>query len=128
MGFVIAETLVAMSVAFIWRGTGAFWYAAGYFLAGGFRTARSLMAAQVESLVVRSQMGLAFALGETVASAGTMAAAPLAGLLYAFSPDRPFLVGLMLILIAILATWRLAPRPRDQAQPIASDLGYLGRE
>jgi hypothetical protein len=73
------------------------------------RTARSLLSAQLERVVARSHLGLAFGAGETVASSALIVAAPLAGLLYRASPTLPFPVSLVMIAAALLVSIRFLP-------------------
>jgi MFS family permease len=112
-GYLINQAAVGASVALLWKGTALPWYALGYFLAGGLRTARSLVTAQVESLVRQSEMGLAYGMAETLSSAALILAPPLAGLLYEREPALPFPVGLCLIALMFLVTARFAPASRS---------------
>jgi hypothetical protein len=96
-GSMIGQGIVAASVTLLWRGLSMPAYAAGYFLAGGSRTARSLLSAQVERVVERSHLGLAFGVVETVASSALIVAPLLAGLLYQANPAAPYPVTLVLI-------------------------------
>jgi MFS family permease len=114
-GSMIGQGLVAGSVVLLWKGMSFPAYAAGYFLAGGSRTARSLLSAQVERVVERRQLGLAFGVVETVASSSLILAPLLAGLLYKNNPAAPYPVGLALIAGSLaLSAWLL---PADRAAP-----------
>ncbi len=110
VGLVLAQILVGASVVMIWRGSGVAWFGMGYFLAGGFRTARAMITALVERLVGHAEIGLAFGAAETVAAAGMMVAGPLAGWLFDHNPAWPFPVSLVLILLALPLAARFAPR------------------
>jgi MFS family permease len=129
-GFVIAQIAVAASVVFIWLGGGAPWFAAGYLLAGAYRTAQSLLLAQAEGLVRRADLGLVYGAIETVSGSVIVLAAPIAGLLYGLQPALPFPVGLLLIVISLMLTPWLAPRPGPQpsAPQIPITIGDLRRE
>ena len=118
-GSMIAQGLVAGSVVLLWKGMSFPAYAAGYFLAGGSRTARSLLSAQVERVVERPQLGLAFGVAETVASSSLILAPVLAGLLYQNNnPAAPYPVGLVLIGLSLgLSAWLL---PADRESPSAA--------
>ncbi len=126
--YAVAQGLVGLSVLLLWQGSGAPWFALGYFLAGGLRTARSMVTATVETLVERSEMGLAYGLAETAQGAAMVLAAPLAGALYQQRPELPFPVSLGLILPLLLLSLRLTPRARqvsvrtESALASASDL------
>jgi len=114
-GSMIGQGLVAGSIILLWKGMSFPAYAAGYFLAGGSRTARSLLSAQVERVVERRQLGLAFGVAETVASSSLILSPLLAGLLYRDNPAAPYPVGLALIAGSLaLSAWLL---PADRASP-----------
>jgi hypothetical protein len=68
--------------------TGVPLLALGYFLAGGMRTARYMVTAHVDTLVRRTEMGLAYGMAET-AQAGALALAPVCQVLYQISPALP---------------------------------------
>lgn len=129
-GFVIAQVFVAGSVVLIWLGTGGPWFAAGYLLAGAFRTAHSMLVAQAEGLVHRAHLGLAYGAIETISGAVFMLAAPIAGVLYALRPALPFPVGLFLIFLSLTLTSWLVPWKKSQpsASPIPMAISDLRRE
>jgi MFS family permease len=108
-GSMIAQVLSAGSVLLLWRGMSLPVYAIGYFLAGGTRTARSLLSAQVERVVERFHLGLAFGVTETIASSALIVAPLLAGLLYQRDPASPYPVSLVLIAGSLLLSALLLP-------------------
>jgi len=108
-GVVASQVLVAASAVLLWRGTGLPWFGLGYFLAGGLRTARGLMSALVERVVLPSQWGLAFGLMETVSGIGLAVAPPIAGLLYQLQPEAPFPASLLLIALSVGLVYALVP-------------------
>jgi hypothetical protein len=118
-GFLLAQVLVGLAAALLCFGTGLPWYAAGYFLIGGFRTARSLAAALVEGLVQPAVVGLAFGLTETIASLGVVMANPTAGVLYSVMPSLPYYAGLTLVAGMLVVNARWLPRA---ASPAAASL------
>ncbi len=121
--FLLSQWLVLGSSLVLWFGTGTPMFALGYFLSGGYRTARSMMTALAETQVEKPQMGLAYGLVETAAGLTTIAAAPLAGLLYRSAPYLPFPVSLILSTVSLTISGQLLARPKS-----ASDLVELGRE
>ena len=127
-GYILAQILVGFSCLILWRGVGLPWYALGYFLAGAFRTARSLVTAMVDSMVERAQVGLAFGLAETVISLMVVVAAPLAGLLYSMDPALPFPVSLGIAVLAVLLSLVLIPRRLPERHIAAVDLSRIGGE
>lgn len=100
-GFVLAQVSVGAFTLLVSHGTGLPWFAAGYFLLGGFRTVRALATAQTRDLVGQSSMGLAYGLVETVSAIALMLAPPLAGLLFKKDPILMYTVSLGLILASI---------------------------
>jgi MFS family permease len=102
-GFFIGQLAVGISALLLWHGVGIHFYALGYFLLGGYRTARSLAIAQIREIIHQSRMGLAYGIAETVAATATIIAPPLAGVLYEFNPTSiyPTSVGLVLTSIVI---------------------------
>jgi MFS family permease len=110
LGYLVGQAAVALFTIFIWRGTGFSWYAAGYFLLGGFRVARSLVTAQVRELVHGAQMGLAYGMTETIGALPAILAPPIAGLIYNQNPEAIYPISFVAIMISILIGWRFAPR------------------
>jgi MFS family permease len=127
LGFFLSQGLVAFSVVLLWTGVGG-WIAAGYFLAGGFRTARNLLLAMVEEVIPRSQLGLAYGLAETVAGTGLVLAPIAAGLLYETTPSAPYPAALGLLALAVSLTWILAPadRPRPPSVVVPGSMRPSG--
>jgi len=115
LGFFLSQALVWCSVVFLWQGTAWVWYAAGYFLAGGYRTARSLMSAMIEGVIPRPQLGLAFGVAETIAGISLVVAPAVAGVLYNTRPDAPYLAALVLVPAALAGSAILAPRVESSA-------------
>jgi predicted MFS family arabinose efflux permease len=110
LGFLLGQAAVTLFTLFIWRGTGFFWYAAGYFLLGGFRVSRVLVTAQVRSLVHGAQMGLAYGMTETINALPAILAPPIAGLIYTQNPTMIYPIAFVIITMSILISWRFAPR------------------
>ncbi len=109
LGFIFTQIAVTFSVLAIWRGASNLLFSAGYFLAAGFRVTRSFVSAQVETLVKRMELGLAFGFSETVNGTVMLIASPLAGLLYDIGPELPFIVSLGMLCITILVSLRFIP-------------------
>lgn len=111
-GFLLGQAAVAGFTMCLWRGLGFGWFAIGYFLLGGYRPVRGLGVAQVRGFVHKSHMGLAYGMAETLGSASTLLAPPLAGLLYARDPGLMYPTGAMLIVLGIGITLATVPRSR----------------
>jgi predicted MFS family arabinose efflux permease len=110
LGYIIGQVAVALFTLFIWRGTGFYWYAVGYFLLGGFRVSRVLVTAMVRNLIHGTQMGLAYGVSETINVLPAILAPPIAGLIYSQDPEIIYPISFVAILISILISWRFAPR------------------
>jgi MFS family permease len=115
-GFLLGQAAMVAFTLILWKGLGLGWFAAGYFLLGGYRPIRSLGVAQVSQFVHRSQMGLAYGVAETLGSASTLLAPPLAGWLYARDPALMYPTGMILITLGILLTLSRVPRKKIDAR------------
>ena len=115
---VISQLLVGVSVLLFWQAAALPAFALAYFLAGAFRSARSLMIATVDGYVGRAQVGMAFGMMETVGALVIIAAPPLAGVLYEIRPDLPYPASLALILVAAISTAVYVHRSRPVAVPL----------
>jgi predicted MFS family arabinose efflux permease len=129
-GFILTHIFAAAAVVLIWQGAGAPWFAAGYLLAGAFRTATSLLLAQAEGLVPPADLGLIYGAIETLAGAVIVVAAPIAGLLYDVQPVLPFPSSLSVIFVSLVLTFWLAPKAatRPSISPIPFPISDLRRE
>ena len=112
LGFAIGQICVALFALSLWKGTGQPWYMLGYFLLGGFRAARMLAMAQVQFLIHRAQMGLAFGVTEAGNSAAMILAPLLAGYLYDRDPASIYPLGLLLITIGVIISLIFAPNEK----------------
>ena len=120
-GFLLAQVLVAAFSVLLWKGTSLPWYALGYFLLGGDRSARSLIDAQIRPLIHPAQMGLAYGVAETFSSLAVMLAPLLAGLLYTRDPVLVYPVGVGLIAVTLILSGLFAPREKVKEEiPVVS--------
>jgi MFS family permease len=76
----------------------------GYFLLGGYKTARLFATAQVRNLVHQARMGLAYGLTETISSTTMILSPILAGYLYTRNPLSIFSIAAILILLSLIAS------------------------
>ncbi len=109
-GFLLVQVSVAAFSVLLWKGTGLPWYMLGYFLLGGFRSARSLIYAQIRPLIHPAQMGLAYGVAETFSSLAVMLAPLLAGVLYTRDPALVYPVSVGLIGVILMLSGIFAPR------------------
>jgi MFS family permease len=108
-GFLLAQVSVAAFALLLWKGSGLGWYALGYFLLGGFRSARSLIFAQIRPLIHPAQMGLAYGVAETFNSGAIMLAPLLAGVLYTRQPNLVYPVSLGLVGVMVVISGIFTP-------------------
>jgi MFS family permease len=116
IGFLLVQLSVAAFSFLLWKGTGLPWYLLGYFILGGFRSARSLIYALVRPLIHPAQMGLAYGIAETFSSMGVWLAPLLAGVLYLRDPALVYPVSLALIGIMVLVSSVFAPRDQGKEE------------
>ena len=119
-GFLLAQVSVAAFSLLLWKGSGLGWYGLGYFLLGGFRSARSLIYAQVRPLIHPAQMGLAYGIAETASALAVMLAPLLAGVLYTQEPGMVYWVSAALIAVMLVVSGIFAPRQAGSAEPTIS--------
>lgn len=99
----------------------AIWLALAFFLRVGPLYGRQFIDAIGIRLVPSSQRGLAFAASATVQRMANVLAAVAAGWLYEFRPALPFQVALILVILALLATWFFVPRIlAEEPEPVLS--------
>ena len=116
IGFLLAQVSVAAFSLLLWKGTGLGWYALGYFLLGGFRSARSLIYAQVRPLIHPAQMGLAYGVAETASALAVMLAPLLAGVLYTQGPGNVYWVSAGMIGVMVVVSGIFAPREKGSRE------------
>ena len=112
LGFLLGQTSAALSTALIWQMKGYGWFAASYFLLGGYRAARTLYMAQIRPLVLESQMGLAYGITETVQSLTLIIAPVISGYLYQTDPIIIYPLALAATLLSILLSLFFTPHPQ----------------
>jgi MFS family permease len=119
LGFILGQVGVGMFSLLLWQTNGYGWFAAAYFLLGGFRAARSLFMAQIRPLVHESQMGLAYGISETALGLTGILAPIAAGFLYERDKISIYPVAFVAIIVGVFLSLMLASRPaKDQLQPI----------
>lgn len=112
IGFLLAQAAVGGFAILLWQGTSLPWYALGYFLLGGFKTLRALALAQTSTLIDAANMGLAYAVTDTIASAAIILAPLIAGLIFSVNPVSVYAWGAVLIAVSILVSIRFSPYSR----------------
>jgi predicted MFS family arabinose efflux permease len=117
-GFILGQVLVGLFSLAIWKGTGIPFYMLGYFLLGGFRAARMLAFAQVRSVILQAQMGLAYGIAETLGSLSVILAPLLAGFLYQNDPESVYPLSLLLLLGAMTFTLIFSPKEELQTDKV----------
>lgn len=110
-GFLLGQAAVAVFTLILWWGSGLGWFLIGFFMLGGYRTARNLGMAQVRELVPSAKMGLAYGLGETVSATAVILAPIAAGFLYTKNPILMYAIGFGLLVVSIYISSRFSPKP-----------------
>ncbi len=114
VGLILGQILTAGFSFLIWQTTGLPLFALAFFILGGFRAVRPMMAAQVRELVHESQMGLAYGMNETVGALALTLSPFLAGVLYQQARDLMYPVSLWMIGGSVLLTLFFGPRTRGE--------------
>jgi len=117
-GLILVQFCVMAFSLLIWRGTGLGWYAAGYFLLGGFRTARSFFFAEVRTLIHSAQMGIAYGVSETFNALAVVLAPLLAGVLYTCDPALVYPSAIGLVAIALIVSLIFMPREKSETPEV----------
>jgi MFS family permease len=104
IGLILGQIFVAVFAVLVWQTTQMPLLVTAYFLLGGYRATRSVFTAQVEKLVDKANLGLAYGIYETVSGLALIAAPPLAGILYARNPSLIFSTALLLLIPSLLFT------------------------
>jgi MFS family permease len=117
IGFLLGQAAVGAFALILWRGSGLPAYSVGFFLLGGFRTARSLGVAQVRDLIPPEKMGIAYGLTETVGSAAVVLTPPLAGYLFTMDPSWMYSLGAGLIALSLLVSLSFSPVSKGTPVP-----------
>jgi MFS family permease len=111
LGFIFGQIGVGIYSLLLWQTNGYGWFAAAYFLLGGFRAARSLFMAQIRPLVHESQMGLAYGISETFFGLTVIFAPIVAGFLYQRAAASVYPIALIAIIISVFLSLIFAPHP-----------------
>jgi MFS family permease len=114
VGFMLGQAAVGLFALLLWQGSGLPWYLIGYFLLGGYKTARSLATAQMQEFVHQAKMGLSYGLTETVSSTAMILSPILAGYLYDLNPTWMYSVGVALVSVSILVNLLYSPAAKGR--------------
>ncbi len=104
MGLLIGQLSVILFCFFLGQSRPTWLYAIGYFLLGGFRLTRNMLAASIRNFANDKELGFAFGVLETVTGLAVLSAPILAGFLYSKAPTAMYLVGLIGISLVVLLT------------------------
>lgn len=111
MGFLLGQAAVIFFTLILWWQSGLAWYLLGFFMLGGYKTARNLGMAQVRELVPSAKMGLAYGFAETVGASAVILAPVVAGFLYTQNPVLVFGVGFGLLVLSLFFSAQFSPKP-----------------
>jgi MFS family permease len=112
-GFLLGQAAVIVFTLILWWASGLGWYLIGFFMLGGYKTARNLGMAQVRELVPSAKMGLAYGFAETVGASAVILAPIAAGFLYSQNPVSMYAVGFGLLIISIFVSAQFSPKPGE---------------
>jgi len=111
IGYILGQVCVGIFALILWQSTTYSWFCIAYFLVGGYRLSRSFAIAQTRNLIHQSKMGLAYGITETIGATAIILASPVAGFLYQIDPPLMYIVGFCLIILSIIVSSILIPRP-----------------
>jgi len=114
VGFVLGQLLTCLFPLLLWQGTGFPWFAAGFFMLGGYRAARAMSIAQIRDFISTSNMGLAYGITETISGAALIIAPLLAGYLYETNPEWVPQSAIVIILFSIVLTIGFLKYPKQR--------------
>jgi MFS family permease len=97
---------MVLFVLLIWHGGSFGWYGLGYLFLGGYRLCRAMTVALVQPVVREREVGLAFGMVETLSAMAFMIAPILAGFLYDWRPVSIYPISLIVLIPAILLSFR----------------------
>jgi MFS family permease len=112
-GFLLGQAAVIVFTLILWWTSGLAWYLLGFFMLGGYKTARNLGMAQVRELVPSAKMGLAYGSAETVGASAVILAPISAGFLYTQNPLLMYAVGFGLLVLSIIVSAQFSPKPGE---------------
>ena len=112
-GFLLGQAAVIVFTLILWWTSGLAWYLLGFFMLGGYKTARNLGMAQVRELVPSAKMGLAYGFSETVGASAVILAPIAAGFLYTQNPVLMYAVGFGLLVLSIFVSAQFSPKPGE---------------
>lgn len=121
-GFLLSQVAMLVFTLIAWWASGYAWFVLGFFMFGGYRTARNLATAQVRQLVASAKMGLAYGFTETVSGTAVILAPILAGWIYSLNPAMMYACGFGLIAVSILISGRFSPGPGDKLATASSGI------
>jgi MFS family permease len=121
-GFMLGQAAVLLFALLVWRGPHVYWYALGYFLLGGYKTARSLGLGQVSELVGPAKLGVALGIAQTVTSLGGLLAPLVASWLYLQDPTWMYVASIGLIAFSLAISVLMTSTPKVASRRITEDL------
>ncbi len=120
-GYLLGQAAVVVFTLILWRTSGLGWYLIGFFMLGGYKTARNLGMAQVRELVPSAKMGLAYGLAETVGASAVVLAPIAAGFLYTRNPVLMYIIGFGLMTLSMIASAQFSPKPEEFDESTSDD-------
>lgn len=119
---VVATSLIGLYCLLLLQAGWVGWFGLAFFLRASYSVTRAMVDALLTRIVTPAQLGIAFAVSETIMTAANALAPYAAGWMYTFSPALPFQIVMLFIPLAASAFWIFSPRevnPSVATQPAA---------
>ncbi len=116
VGFVLGQAAAGVFSVLLVFGTGFPWFAAGYFLLGGYRAARAMATAFIGEIVPPENIGVTYGITETASGVALILAPPVAGFIFERDPSWVYLGAAGLIILSVAASLLVTQRPRFSTQ------------
>ena len=105
LGFILGQLSTGFFSLLLWGGSAYPWFVAGFFLLGGYRSARAMSVAFIRNLITTTKMGMGYGIAETVTGLAVILASVLAGYLFEIKPPLIFTYAMGITLISIIITY-----------------------
>jgi MFS family permease len=107
--FLISQVMALAQVMLLLFGNGLGWFVGAFFLRSGFSGMRVAVASQAGRIVGHQEMGVAYAVIETMIASATMLASLAAGLFYEWRSDLPMVASIIFAIIMLGLSIRFMP-------------------
>lgn len=126
-GLLIAQGMVFASSLLLWKGTGLAAFAMGYTFASAVKTAHWLATAEAGTFVRERNRGLVYGAIGTINSLTVLIAPPVAGLLFTYQPQLPYIASMLMLGVTVFLSWAFIPVSNQRAEAIPGYNDVLGK-